>query len=218
MSAGNGSVSTVVVHGLWMPGVDTWLLRRRLNAQGLNGRLYRYPSVRAGLFENAEALAEYLERVPGDTVHLVGHSLGGVVIVAMLQRFGCARPGRAVCLGSPLNGTAAGRGFASWPGGRHLVGRSIGELGALGGLPRWNGERPLGIVAGRVPLGFGSLVTRLPKPHDGVVAVEETRLAGADDHIVVDASHVALLWSNAAWHAVLTFLVHGRFAAEPAAG
>jgi pimeloyl-ACP methyl ester carboxylesterase len=215
MSAGTGSVSTVVVHGLWMPGPDTWLLRRRLNAEGLNSSLFRYPSVRRGLYENAEALARYVERVPGDTVHLVGHSLGGVLIVAMLQRFGCARPGRAVCLGSPLNGTAAGRALARWPGGRPIVGRSIGELG---GLPAWNGARPLGIVAGRIPIGFGALITRLPKPHDGVVAVEETRLAGAADHIVVDASHVALLWSNAAWHAVLTFLEHGRFADEPAAG
>jgi pimeloyl-ACP methyl ester carboxylesterase len=91
MSAGTGSVSTVVVHGLWMPGPDTWLLRRRLNAEGLNSSLFRYPSVRRGLYENAEALARYVERVPGDTVHLVGHSLGGVLIVAMLQRFGCAR-------------------------------------------------------------------------------------------------------------------------------
>jgi pimeloyl-ACP methyl ester carboxylesterase len=215
MSAGTGSVSTVVVHGLWMPGPDTWLLRRRLNAEGLNSSLFRYPSVRRGLYENAEALARYVERVPGDTVHLVGHSLGGVLIVAMLQRFGCARPGRAVCLGSPLNGTAAGRALARWPGGgRRIVGRSIGELC---GLPAWNGERPLGIVAGRMPIGFGALITRLPKPHDGVVAVEETRLAGADDHIVVGASHLALLWAQVAWQAVREFLERGKFSGGPVA-
>jgi pimeloyl-ACP methyl ester carboxylesterase len=205
--AGQGPVTaTVVVHGLWMPGPDTWLLRRRLDKRGLGSRLYRYDTVMAGLNENAAALAEHLQRVPADTLHLVGHSLGGVVIVAMLLRFGLDRPGRVVCLGSPLRGTAAGRAVSRWPGATTVLGRSIRELNATGGLPPWDGSRPLRIVAGKRPMGLGAIIARLPKPHDGVVSVEETRLPGANDHIVVNASHVGLLWSAAAWRAVRDFL------------
>lgn len=202
----------MVVHGLWMGGLDTWLLRRRLDAHGFGSRLYRYHTVSAGLDENAEALAAHLARVPGDTVHLVGHSLGGVVIVAMLQRLGLDRPGHVVCMGSPLRGTAAARAVSRWPGAASVLGRSLRELNAAGGLPRWDGSRPLGIVAGRRPIGFGAMIARLPPPHDGVVSVAETRLDGASDYIVVDASHVGLLWSRAALRAVRDFLGRGRFA------
>ncbi len=203
--------ATVVVHGLWMPGLETWLLRHRLDSRDLGARLYRYNTVTAGLNENAAALATHLASVCADTVHLVGHSLGGVVIVAMLQRFGLDRPGCAVCLGAPLRGTAAGRVVARWPGAKTVLGRSIRELNASGGLPRWDGSRPLGIVAGDRPRGMGAMIARLPKPHDGVVSVEETRLDGADDHTVVNASHVGLLWSADAWRAVRDFLERGRF-------
>ncbi len=204
----------MVVHGLWMPGLDTLLLRRRLDAHGFGSRLYRYRTVSDGLDENAQALAAHLTGVPGDTVHLVGHSLGGVVIVAMLQRFGLDRPGRVVCMGAPLRGTAAGRAVARWPGAASMLGKSIRELNAAGGLPRWDGSRPLGIVAGRRPRGFGAIIAGLPKPHDGVVSVDETRLPGATDHVVVDASHVGLLWSAAAWRAVRNFLERGCFATD----
>ncbi len=201
----------MVVHGLWMPGLDTWLLRRRLEAHGFGSRLYRYHTVSAGLDENARILAAHLTRVPGNTIHLVGHSLGGVVIVAMLQRFGFDRPGHVVCMGSPLRGTAAARAVSRWPGAASMLGSSIRELNAAGGLPRWDGSRPLGIVAGCRPMGVGAIIARLPPPHDGVVSVEETRLDGASDHIIVDASHVGLLWSRAASRAVRDFLGHGRF-------
>ena len=48
------------------------------------------------LESNAAKLAEFLARVPGDTVHLLGHSLGCVVIRALLEWHVPNRPGRIV--------------------------------------------------------------------------------------------------------------------------
>jgi len=59
----------------------------------------------AAFGQNAMAISAALSRdivwrVPGDTVHLLGHSLGCVVIRALLERHTLDRPGRIVCLTS----------------------------------------------------------------------------------------------------------------------
>ena len=70
----------VVVHGLWMPGMETLLLQRRLHDAGFSPRLFRYRSVSDNLDANAAALARFVDRTPGGPVHVVGHSLGGVFV------------------------------------------------------------------------------------------------------------------------------------------
>ena len=75
----------MTVHGLWMRAGAMLVLQRRLEGSGLGVHRFGYPSVRQSLDANAAMLAEFVERVPGDTVHLVAHSLGGVVIRAMLE-------------------------------------------------------------------------------------------------------------------------------------
>jgi pimeloyl-ACP methyl ester carboxylesterase len=211
--------SVVIVHGLWMPGVEMLLLQRRLEAAGFATRVFRYRSVRDGLDANAERLAEFVTGVPGDTVHFVGHSLGGVLILCMLERFAPEHGGRVVCLGSPLTGSCSARAVRPWPGGPTVLGKCMLDLLERGGCARWNGPRELGIVAGRVSIGLGCLLSRLglgqlTAPNDGMVAIDETRLPGATDHIVVRASHTSLLWSAEAAREVAHFLRHGRFGHE----
>src|SRR5690606_6913940 len=100
----------VVVHGLWMPGAETAYVRHRLAAAGFEPHVFRYRSVAEGLDANARRLAELVRALPEGAVHFVGHSLGGVLILRMLELFPeLDRGGRVVCLGSPLAGTSAGR-------------------------------------------------------------------------------------------------------------
>jgi pimeloyl-ACP methyl ester carboxylesterase len=174
-------------------------------------RLFRFRSVGDGLDANAELLARFAECLPGDKVHFVGHSLGGVVAAHMLQTRPPLRAGRIVCLGSPLRGTHSGKRLTRFRWGASLTGRSIGDLLARGGLAPWSGTADLGVIAGDLPLGFGLLLGALPRPHDGVVTVAETRLAGATDHVVLPVSHTALLFSRAVAAQAAHFLRHGRF-------
>ena len=201
----------VVVHGLWMPGMETLLLQRRLHDAGFSPRLFRYRSVSDNLDANAAALARFVDRTPGGPVHVVGHSLGGVIAVHMYQTRRPARAGRVVCLGSPLRGTRTGRSLARFPFGARITGRSIRDLLERGRVAPWAGERDLGVIAGDLPIGLGLLLGALPRPHDGVVTVEETRLEGATDHLVVPLSHTALLFSRAVARQVQHFLRDGRF-------
>jgi len=207
--------SVVVVHGLWMPGTETLLIRRRLHAAGFATHLFRYRSVAKGLQANATRLAEFLAHVPGDTVHMIGHSLGGVLILEALTQREFAREGRIVCLGSPLQGSRTAAVLAGSRPGRRLIGRCMQDLLERGRLTRYSGERTVGIIAGDLPVGFGRLVGGLIGPNDGTVAVEETRLRGAADHIVLPVSHFSLLWSTEVHRQILCFLERGRFRHEP---
>ncbi len=203
----------VYVHGLWLSGREAWLLRRRLARElGAEERAFAYASVRASADDNAAALADHLSRQQADVLHLVGHSLGGVMIVKMFENPPALPPGRIVLLGSPVNGSAAAASLARCAFGRHILGASMRQAVMSGRVPVWRGERDLGVIAGDRPLGLGRLVGTLRGPHDGTVTVAETRLRGATDHIVLPVSHSAMVLSSAVVRNTVRFLREGRFA------
>ena len=187
------------------------VLRRRLEPHGFQVRDFNYPSITGSLAANAAGLAKFIDDVPGDKVHLVGHSLGGVLICAMLESAVPARIGRVVCLGSPLKGSRTGARLARWPGGRRLIGRCLADVQARGGFAACRDGVEVGSIAGRIPLGVGRLLGAFSEPNDGTVAVRETDIAGLTDHVVLPVSHVALLWSSAVAAQTEHFLLHGRF-------
>lgn len=203
--------AVVVVHGLWMPGAETCLLRRRLRAAGFTPVAFHYPTIATSLSESAARLAEFLDGLPGNTRHLVGHSLGGVVILKALERHAPPRIGRVVALGSPFAGSAAAAHLRALPGGRRLLGRAMAEWLDEGGRRRWSAAAPLGVIAGSRPLGMGRLLGRLPVPHDGTVGVSETALDGAADRLVLPVTHFSMLWSRAVAREVAQFLRDARF-------
>ena len=187
------SEAVVLIHGLWMTGTEMRVLGVRLEEAGFRVRYFRYRSWRGGLAQAAGALREFVGATEGERVHLVGHSLGGVVIAKMLEEAPLSRPGRVAMLGAPMGGSAAARIVSRRRAGRWLVGGVIRE-GIVEHAPKWPGGRELLVVAGNIPLGSG-LLLGLPKPHDGVVRVEETLVEGART-VTVRASHVGLLLSR----------------------
>ena len=185
--------TVVLVHGLWMTGREMRVLGGRLEEAGFRVRYFRYRSWRGGLAQAAGDLRKFVEAADGERVHLVGHSLGGVVIAKMVEEAPLSRPGRVAMLGSPMGGSAAAGIMSRRRVGRWLVGGVIRE-GIIEHSPKWPGGRDLLVVAGDIPLGSG-LLLGLPKPHDGVVRVEETRVEGVRT-VTVRASHVGLLLSR----------------------
>ena len=137
----------VLVHGIWMTGLEMTLLWRRLEAAGFSPRRFRYPSLKQPPAENAAALARFIQRQEVKTLHLVAHSLGGIVVLHLLNQFSDLPPGRVVLLGSPVQGCELARLMNATRGLGWMLGRS-GEQGLLGGAPAWTGERELGVIAG----------------------------------------------------------------------
>ena len=201
--------NVVLLPGLWMPGGETLLLRRRLARAGFSTEPFSYRSVSENLDASAARLAQFLAESPRRH-HLVGHSLGGVVMLAALQRHRPANVGRSVCLGSPLAGCSAARAFARWPAGSALLGGSHEAL--ADSLPILPPEGfPVAVIAGDFAVGLGHLLADIQGASDGTVAVAETQVEGLADHIVLPVSHLAMLWSQTVAEQTIAFLRHGRF-------
>ncbi len=204
----------VYVHGLWLSGREGGWLRRRL-AQDLGAETvaFSYPSVVGDTATNAQALTQFLGAIHADIVHLVGHSLGGLVILKYFEDGAGAQlpPGRVVLLGSPLRGSRAARGLARVPFGKKILGRSAAEELLAPKDRGWKGLRDLGVIAGDLGVGLGRLVGTGAEPSDGTVLVDETRLDGATDHLVMRVSHSGMLFSAAVAKQAGVFLRTGAF-------
>ena len=202
----------IYVHGLWFSGREAWPLRARL-ARALNAevRAFTYRSVGATISANSAALKECLARISCDTLHLVGHSLGGVVIMDLFRNAPPLAPGRILLLGSPLQGSEAARALYRLPFGKALLGRGVAEQVLHAPPRRWDGRRDLGIIAGRAPFGVGRLVARFNGANDGTILVAETRLEGASDPLVLPVTHTGLLFSRDVARQGASFLRDGRF-------
>jgi len=205
--------SVVLVNGLWLGNAALWPLARRLRRAGFRVYPFSYPSVRNDLCANADRLQAFLERVPGETVHFVAYSLGGLVLRALFHLYPGQRPGRVVLLASPQQGIQSASAVARSRFGRMLLGKSVLDL--LAGRTHdwvWPG-REIGVLAGQRPFGLGRLVARLSAPNDGTVLVAEARVPGARDQRVVNVAHSGMLLSAAVAAEVMAFLQTGAFRA-----
>ncbi len=207
--------TVVLVHGLWMTGFEFLLLRRRLEGRhGFVTRRFNYQSVRREISHNAARLNQFVASIESSVVHLVGHSLGGLVVLQMLEEYPQQPPGRVVLLGSPVKGSAAARGVTNLPLGRIFLGRSQ-AAGLLSGFrSQGTSDRDIGVIAGQLPVGLGRLVGEVPLPHDGTVSVEETLWPGATDHVALTVSHTTMIFSRQVADQVAAFLEQGKFVHE----
>ena len=213
MSAHDTAV--VFVHGLWLNGVESTLLRRRVAADlDCDTQSFHYLSVSASMAEIVQRLSAFTARLGARTLHFVGHSLGGIVVLRLFELAPPTQPGRIVLLASPLRGSRAAHRVARWPLGAAILGRNI-EAEVLNAPQReWKVPRELGVIAGDLSLGLGRLFGGLGGPNDGTVAVDETELPGATGRIVLPVSHTGILFSTEAARQTAGFLATGRFQAS----
>lgn len=204
---------TVLLHGLWMHGFELGVLRRRLEANtGMRTVTFSYPSMRGGLAEHVRRLVEFARRQRADELHFVGHSLGGLVILGALEVTNDLPPGRAVLLGTPLQGSSAAAGLVqALPFGRVMLGMTAYHELVQGRERCWSGRREVGVIAGSLGVGLGRLFSNVSADSDGTVMIRETELPGAKDHIVLRTSHTGMLFSPQVVEQTSHFLRHGTF-------
>jgi len=214
------SINTVIcIHGIWSHGVSMYLIKRRLEKEyGYKVLLFNYPSVRGTLDENAASLSQFIDDQGVDGAHIIGHSLGGVIALRMLANENDAVPGRLVCVGSPLTGSRAAAFLSTQNWAEPFIGHSLPAGVVHEAANEWAShvclQREVGVIAGTVPVGFGRLVTRFDGENDGSVAVTETQLDGARDHICMKVSHKSMLVSSDVVDQAAAFLKRGEFLRE----
>jgi len=105
----------VLVHGIVDNRTAFTMLRRGLRRRGFGCiRAFSYPPHTNDVRSTARRLADFVEEICEDTgaesVHIVGHSLGGLVARYYVQRLGGdTRVHTLVTLGTPHEGTHAAR-------------------------------------------------------------------------------------------------------------
>lgn len=211
------AVNTVVcLHGFWSHGSGMYLIKRRLeNEYGMRALIFNYPSVRGTLDDNAEALANFITQHNDNGVHIVGHSLGGVVALRMLANHPAAPPGRVVCLGSPLTGSRAAEFLHRQDWAEALVGHSLPKGVIAEPASGWAqgvcAVRDVGVIAGVAAIGLGQFIGGIDEDNDGTVAVSETQLDGVRDHLRMSVSHNGMLLSRSVVDQAAAFLKRGAF-------
>jgi len=208
--------TVVLVHGLWMNGLELSMLGHRLRHEhGYDVRTFSYPTMSGVAADICRDLAAFATSVAGGgRVHLVGHSLGGVLVHRTLVECGAGRlEGNAVLLGAPLNGSKAARGAAQFPVLRPLLGPHVMNELAEPPPRAWSGPNAVGVIAGSLRMGTGQFFAHFDEDNDGTVAVSETRIAGLADHLVLPHSHFGMLYARDVAAQVAHFLRNGRFAA-----
>jgi pimeloyl-ACP methyl ester carboxylesterase len=205
----------ILIHGLWLRAWTLGRLGAQLRKSGYECRRFDYASISRSQKPALESLADFIGECPTPP-HLVGHSLGGMLAVETLRKSPELPTGRVVCLGSPLAGSQAAAAMAAKSGLRRLLGHYSHLL--ADGLECVPEGREVGVIAGRLGVGLGRVFGAFDGPHDGTVAVAETRIPGLADHCTVAASHSGLLISADAARQTSGFLSCGRFAGGTSAG
>ena len=202
--------AVVLIHGLLMNNVAMIPLAGQLRRAGYRVHFFGYGTRSASVAENARALARFMARVEAAKVHLVAHSLGGLVVLHLQQGRADASGGRVVLLGTPWKGSHVARWASRYGWGRWLCGHSL-ERGLLSQGPPLPLSCELGVIAGSLPRGLGWVVPGLPRPHDGTVAVCETAVPGMQDSVVLPVSHTGLLFTPQVANEIIAFLRTGQF-------
>ena len=208
----------VLLHGLARTSISMNKMERELAAAGYLTANIDYPSRDHTVEELAalavpEGIAACRAREGVDTIHFVTHSLGGILLRQYLAENELPELGRVVMMGPPNQGSAAVDELRDVPGFDWLNGPAGRQLGkGDNSLPLKLGPAnfELGVIAGNRTIDpITSAV--LENPDDGRVSVEDTKLDGMADFVVVEHSHAFMMRMRRTIELTKAFLAEGRF-------
>ena len=205
----NAPRDVVLAPGLWMPGAAMALLCARLGRAGYAAHVFSYRG-RSSFQGNVARFARFARELLGARpAHFLGHSLGGVLILDMLNAHREIGVASAVLLGAPVRGCMAGLRFGAAKLGRWMMG-GCGELWQERPAV-WQRAEPLGVISGTLPVGLGRVLGRLPGANDGVVRVEETAVDGMRAQALLPVGHSMLIVSGTVFRKAEHFMQQGSF-------
>ena len=189
--------AVVFIHGIWMKGFELLYLSRKIKKSGYQTYHFHYPSLFKTPAQNAERLNRFLLSINEPVIHLVAHSLGGIVALHLLNQYKQNRLGKVIMLGTPIKGSAAAKNINQRWWLKWLLGKSRAQ-GLLGGIPHWPGDQDIYMIAGNKGLGMGKVLAyrAMQKESDGTVNLDETQAGFLKQHSIFPYSHFSMLWAN----------------------
>ncbi|MEN8190541.1 MAG: alpha/beta fold hydrolase [Thermodesulfobacteriota bacterium] len=209
----------VLLHGMARTSHSMDDMEEALNSAGYQTVNLDYPSTAKEIAELVEvdlqkAIAA-CQAKKASRIHFVTHSLGGIIVRKGLKDKRPERLGRVVMLSPPNQGSDVaeklkGVWFYEWLNGP--AGQSLGT--GSDSLPNRLGpvDYPVGIITGNQHAFFDSwFASFIPGENDGKVSVEQAKVSGMTDFLVVPEAHPFIMGSEQVIEETIHFLVHGRF-------
>lgn len=196
-----GREVVLLLHGMGRTSRSMRGLHRRLEAEGYRPIDWPYASMSHTIDEHAANLAQRLHELDSDPdvtrIHVVTHSLGGIITRQALIEHVPTKMGRVVMLAPPNRGSNQARRLAP------VFGRWVKPLADLSNTSD-STVNQMGVPAG---VEIGIIAGR----SDGKVRVEDTHLSGEADHLVVPGFHTFLMDSREVQDCTVRFLRTGQF-------
>ena len=184
-------------------------LAKRLQQAGFDARTISYASTRVTIEQSVEWLRSVLDHLPNVPIHLVGCSMGGLILRRLLSCSDDPRFGRLVLIGTPNQGAEKADPWVNnpifrWvfgPAGRQLA---TGPTGIWRQLPPDPGLPTL-VIAGGTGNGWG-FWPWLSGDNDGTVTVDSTRLASDHEFLQVRSIHPLIALNRQVGEQTIQFL------------
>lgn len=207
----------IVLHGMGRTQSSMGRIENHLLQAGYTVWNESYASTSENLTVLADAAVgsgiKYCNARKAQKIHLVTHSLGGILVRIYLQDKHIENLGRIVMLAPPNHGSEIAEllkeysvyEMAMGPAGQAL---GTGPDSVPNQLQPIEGE--IGVIAGNFTSDpwFSPLI---PGEDDGKVSVERAKLKEMKDFLVVDSGHTFIMRNDAVIDQVIMFLRHGMF-------
>ncbi len=208
----------VLLHGLIRSSTAMNKMQRELDAAGFVTANIDYPSREHTIEELADmavpaGLEECRSHEGVQRIHFVTHSLGGILVRQYLSSNEIPELGRVVMLGPPNQGSIAADDMGGVPGFEWLngpAGRQLGKGDDSVPLKLGPANFEVGVIAGNRTID-PITSAMLENPDDGRVSVEDTKLDGMTDFVVVEHSHAFMMRMRRPIELTIHFLQTGTF-------
>lgn len=217
--AGAGD-TVVLLHGIARTNSSMEKMAEALSGKGYKTINVDYVSREKPIEELAKDLQKEIKRHRPETkkkIHFIGHSMGGLIIRAYINKYRPKNLGRVVMLGTPNNGSEVADllkdnvVYKSYygPAGQELITDQNGFKKIFGKV-----TYDLGVIAGDRSIDPVSSLFIITGDDDGKVPVTSTKIKGMKDHIIIHATHTFMSSNAEVIQQTGYFLEHGKFLRE----
>jgi pimeloyl-ACP methyl ester carboxylesterase len=219
MECSPGYDHVILLHGLNRGPQIMAKMAKYLSVHGYCTHNIKYPSTSFPIKALAEAVFQQIQPLLQDTtqkIHFIGHSLGAILIRVILKENAVPNLGRVVMIAPPNHGSRVADklsplGFYQRKFG--VAGQELSSKNSDFFIDLGPATYEVGVIAGKRAAFYDYLFSRfiLDKPNDGKVSVENTKLEGMKDQIVLPVAHSFAPNNRAVMQQTAFFLAHGYF-------